>query len=457
MADPYALLASLFNASGIAVAVLLSLYVQRRFPRTWFKYWTWGYAAGLVSLSLETAALSAGRTPAMSVVELVAVALNIVLQWQTIQAIRGRALPPRIAGGLTAALVTAGLGALLAGVPLLTILAGPMLMFSLNFMALGVVMLRSPAPARVQRWLGGPLIALGLVPFMYPLIFGTPYLWVGYYAGGLLNLLVGVGMVVAAMELSAIELESANERLKQHDRLKTQIFNNVSHEIRTPLTAIRAAAVAMAQGAPAGEEFAALISDQVVRLDHMLSDILDVAQLESGTLTYAVDDCDLAELAETSGRMFQPLYAEAGLTLQLALPDDLLDVQCDRDRIMQVLANLLENARKFTPAGGTVTLSAAATPTGARIAVADDGPGVPDALRETIFEKFFQVDGGPARKVGGAGLGLAICRAIVEDGHGGRIWVEPGARGGATFVVELARTPRPTPPRGLTAPLARAA
>ncbi len=435
-------LAALFNATGVAVVVAVSLYVQHRFPRIWFKYWTWGFATGLVSLSIEAIALGMGRTLAMSVIEIAAIALNLVFQWQTIQAFRGQLIPQRLAGGLAALMAATGIGALLAGVPLLTILTLPMLTFSLNFILLAVVMIRSNAPTPVQTWLGGPLIAIGLLPVTYPFNVGTPYLWLGYYAGGVLNLIVGIGMVVAAMELSALELRGANERLKQHDRLKTHIFNNVSHEIRTPLTAIRAAAVAMERGGLKGGDFSALIGDQVVRLDRMLSDILDVAQLEAGTLTYAFDDCDVAEVVEAGCRMFQPLFAEAGLTLLCDVPDDVLDVHCDRDRLMQVVANLLENARKFMSPGGRVTASAAARPGAVRITITDNGPGVPDELREAIFDKFFQADGGPTRKVGGAGLGLAICRAIVEDGHGGRIWVEPGAGGGAAFVVELALAPR---------------
>lgn len=445
MSDSSVFLASLFNATGLAVVVAVSLYVQHRFPRAWFKYWTWGFACGLVSLSIETLALGAGRTLAMSLVEIVAIAANLVFQWQTILAVRGRAIAPGVATGLTATLTTAGVAALLAGVPVLAVQALPMLVFSLNFGVLGVLLLRSSAPTPVQTWLGVPLLALALLPVTYPFTVGTPYLWVGYYAGGMLNLTVGVGMIVASMEISALELQSANEQLKRHDKLKTNIFNNVSHEIRTPLTAIRAAAAAIARGGPeaTAREFSALIGDQVVRLDRMLSDILDVAQLEAGTVAYAYDPCDVAEVVEASCRMFRPLYAEAGVELVCEVPDDVLEIEADRDRLMQVVANLLENARKFTPPGGRVVASARQVAGGARLTVRDDGPGVPPALREAIFEKFFQADGGTTRKVGGAGLGLAISRAIVEDGHGGRIWVEPTSGPGASFKVELGRVARP--------------
>ena len=438
-------LASLFNATGVAVVVAVSLYVQYRFPRAWFKYWTWAFTAGLVSLSIEAIALGAGRTLAMSLIEVVAVVLAIVFQWQTIQALRGQTLSAAFATGLVVALVVPGLGALLAGVPVLAVLAVPMLVFSANFLGLGLAMTRSQAPMSVQTWLAVPLIALALLPVTYPLNVGTPYLWVGYYAGGVLNLIVGIGMVVASMELSAQELQAANAQLKQYDTLKMQFFNNMSHEIRTPLTAIRAAAVAMERGGLETPTFSLMISDQVVRLDRMLRDILDVAQLEAGTLAYAFEPCDLAGVVEAGCHMFRPLYAEAGLTLVCDVPEDALEVEGDRDRLMQVVANLLENARKFTPRGGHVVASAVRVPGGVRIAVADDGPGVPAALHEAVFEKFFQADGSTARRVGGTGLGLAICRAIVEAGHRGRIWVEPSAAGGATFPADLPLSPPAAP------------
>lgn len=443
MPDPNVYLASLFNVSGLAVVAVASGYVQHRFPRVWFRYWTLAYILGFASLALETFALGYGRSLPLSLLEIGLLSLDVVYLWQTLQTLRGRPLTARRALGLATLGAAAGALALLGGVPFNAVMAVPMLLLSLGFVALGVVLWRGAALSPAQAWLAGPLLLLGLLPVTYPFTHDTPQAWLGFWAGGVLNLIVGMGMVISAMEAAARDLQAANEQLRRHDSLKTNIFNNLSHEIRTPLTAIRAAAVAMERGPAQGSDFSGLIGDQVARLDRMLSDVLDAAQLDAGTLTYEFDEIDVAEVVESACRMFGPLCAEARQTLSCDVPEEALSVTGDRHRLMQVVSNLLENARKFTPRDGHIWARAQAVPGGVRIEVSDDGPGVPQALRETIFEKFFQADGGSTRRVGGTGLGLAICRAIVADGHGGRIWVAERPGGGCAITVELAHAPRP--------------
>jgi PAS domain S-box-containing protein len=229
---------------------------------------------------------------------------------------------------------------------------------------------------------------------------------------------------------------------KQLERMKDEFVSIVSHELRTPLTAIRGALGLLGAGV-AGElpgeaqELIELAGSNCERLVRLINDILDIQKIEAGKMSLRLATLDPAVVVS---RTVEQLRTWAG-EQQVALAHQ-LDVaapwHADEDRISQVLTNLISNAVKFSPKGGTVrvTVKPAAAGARARVEVADEGPGIPAEQRHLLFGKFQQLDGSDSRKMGGTGLGLAICKAIVEL-HGGTIGVESELGKGSTFWVEL--------------------
>ena len=189
-------------------------------------------------------------------------------------------------------------------------------------------------------------------------------------------------------------------------------------------------------------EIAVENTDRLVRL---INDILDIERIDSGQIDLHQEPCDAAELIESAIQAVGQVAAEAQVRLIAdAQPGALL---ADPDRVLQTLTNLISNAVKFSPAGGTVRVSSVRCDDEVLFQVSDEGRGIPADKLETIFERFQQVDASDAREKGGTGLGLAICRTIVEQ-HGGRIWVESELGAGSTFSFVLPAQPtNGSPPR----------
>ena len=231
-------------------------------------------------------------------------------------------------------------------------------------------------------------------------------------------------------------------------RMKDEFVGVISHELRTPLTSIRGALGLMAGGAvgtlpPKAQRMADVALNSCQRLVRLVNDILDVEKLSAGKLEL---DLELLSVDEVVGAALEEMRAmaqQAGVTLSANHTDAV--VLADRDRIAQTLANLLSNAVKFSPAGGVVTVSAGpASPEAGGdgmvlFTVTDQGPGIPADKLETIFDRFAQVDASDNRAKTGTGLGLPICRGIVEQ-HGGRIWATstPGKGSTLTFILRAA-------------------
>ena len=248
------------------------------------------------------------------------------------------------------------------------------------------------------------------------------------------------------------ELTGLYEKLHRLDELKSQFFANVSHELRTPLTLILG---------PVGKLLAAKDLSSEARHDLLVvernargllkhvNDLLDVSRLDAGRMGLAYAEIDLARLLRQTAALFESHAQELGFAYSVETPES-APAEVDPDKIQRVLMNLLSNAFKFTPPGGQIRCALrlearryeASRGGGAVFTVSDSGPGIPQGLREAIFERFFRVEGASTRGSGGTGLGLAIAKDFVGL-HGGRINVEPGAQGGACFVVEL---PRKAPP-----------
>ena len=230
-------------------------------------------------------------------------------------------------------------------------------------------------------------------------------------------------------------------------RMKDEFVGVISHELRTPLTSIRGALGLMAGGAvgalpPKAQRMADVALNSSQRLVRLVNDILDVEKLSAGKLELDLAPLAAAEVVAGAVAEMRAMADQATVTLA-ALPMDAL-VLADRDRVTQALTNLISNAIKFSPPGGTVLV--AAGPADAKglvqFSVTDQGTGIPADQLEAIFDRFAQVDASDTRAKGGTGLGLPICRGIVQQ-HGGRIWVtsEPGQ--GSTFAFTLPAAPAP--------------
>ncbi len=240
------------------------------------------------------------------------------------------------------------------------------------------------------------------------------------------------------LETKNRELETLYARLREADELKTQFFANVSHELRTPLSLILGPMERLlsAEGSSVEvrRELGVVERNARVLLRHVNA-LLDVAKLEAGAMRPVYAAADLATLVRLGAANFEGLARERGITFELHAPDT-VPAQVDAEKLERVLLNLLSNAFKFTPARGRVRCALEARDGRARLVVEDTGPGVPEAMREAIFERFRQVEGGLSRQYGGTGLGLTIARDFVSL-HEGTLRAEEAPGGGARFVVEL--------------------
>jgi PAS domain S-box-containing protein len=228
---------------------------------------------------------------------------------------------------------------------------------------------------------------------------------------------------------------------KQVDQMKSDFVATVSHELRTPLTSI-AGALGLLAGRAAGElpakatrliEIARSNAERLVRL---INDMLDIEKIESGKVAMRIERVPLRPLIEEAVEANRAFAARHDVELMLGLCPEGATVMADRDRLAQVLTNLLSNAAKFSADGTTVEVSVASHGRCHRITVADRGPGIPDAFRERIFQKFAQADSSGTRAQGGTGLGLSIVREILVR-LGGAIGFEDREGGGTCFHADL--------------------
>lgn len=234
------------------------------------------------------------------------------------------------------------------------------------------------------------------------------------------------------------ELEGLYAKAREMDELKTQFFSNVSHELRTPLTLVLA---------PLARHLAGPILDSDLRADLELmdrnarvllshvNDLLDMAKLDAGRMGLHPSEVDLAELVRLEASRFASLAMERGTAFEVEAPGPLM-AQVDAEKIRRILANLFGNAFKFTPPDGRISVTLSEEGDAACLEVRDSGPGVPEALREAVFDRFRQADGGAARSMGGTGLGLAIVKEFVQL-HQGSVTLDGGPEGGARFRISL--------------------
>jgi Na+/proline symporter/signal transduction histidine kinase len=248
------------------------------------------------------------------------------------------------------------------------------------------------------------------------------------------------------LEIASAELQAANERLKELDRLKDDFLSTVSHELRTPLTSIRSFSEILFDQANLSlekrKEFLGIIIKESERLTRLINQLLDLAKLEAGRIEWQMSDIDPKKVIEEAIAATSSILEESHIQVDIRVPQRLRYVRADRDRFIQVIVNLLSNAVKFCDGPDPrVEIEVRETPEGLCVSVADNGPGVPNGAEQRIFEKFEQADPTATSKPVSTGLGLPICRQIVEF-FGGRIWVENAQGIGARFLftVPYART-----------------
>ncbi len=243
------------------------------------------------------------------------------------------------------------------------------------------------------------------------------------------------------LEAATRDLRAANARLQELDRLKDDFISTVTHELRTPLTSIRAFSEILNDNPelePAQRaRFIAIIVKESERLTRMINQVLDLAKLESGRAEWHTASLDLTEVIEDAVATTSQLLQEQGVQLSLDLPARVPPVLADRDRLLQVLLNLISNAAKFCDRqAGRIDIAVQVLPEALRVAVRDNGDGIDPADQQTIFEKFRQVGDNLTEKPQGTGLGLPISRQIIEH-FGGRLWVQSARGQGATFSFTL--------------------
>jgi len=218
----------------------------------------------------------------------------------------------------------------------------------------------------------------------------------------------------------------------------------VTHALRTPLSVIRAFSEILQDNPDVDPEerarFIGIIVSETERLTRLVNQVLDLAKIESGAADWQTERVDLGELIQQSVDSTEQLFHDKGAEIALSLPERPAVLWSDRDRLMQVMLNLLSNAAKFMPEeGGSVQVDLRKNPDGFLVSVADNGSGIPAEEIPVIFERFRQGSGGHEKPVG-TGLGLPISRRIIEH-LGGRIWAESDPGEGATFSFIL---PKPS-------------
>jgi signal transduction histidine kinase len=255
-----------------------------------------------------------------------------------------------------------------------------------------------------------------------------------------------VGVLAATLNQMADQMDRDITALRRLEQVRKDFVANVSHELRTPLTSIKGYVEALLDGAKDNPDeavrFLQIILRQSDRLNLILEDLLQLSQIESGLVRFKREPVHLGSLIERTLPLIKPLADKKRQSLTVAVPPDLPPVSGDEDRLVQVLTNLLDNAIKYTPEGGAISITGVVaaqpsdSPAQVELSIADTGIGIPEADRPRVFERFYRVDKARSREMGGTGLGLSIVKHIVE-GHAGRIWVEGVQPAGSRFVLRL--------------------
>lgn len=224
--------------------------------------------------------------------------------------------------------------------------------------------------------------------------------------------------------------------LRKLEKMRSEFVANVSHELRTPLTSIKGFAETLLNGAledpNTASRFVAIINAEAERLSKLIDDLLDLSNIEAGRVPLRLVSLNLYQEVNLVLERLEPLWQEKKMTVVNEISPVLKEVKADRALLQEVLYNLIDNAVKYTPTAGKITIGAEEEKSGIKVFVRDNGPGIPAEEQDRIFERFYRLDKARSRSLGGTGLGLSIVKHIVEN-HGGRVGVESIARQGSNF------------------------
>ncbi len=246
----------------------------------------------------------------------------------------------------------------------------------------------------------------------------------------------------AELKALALQLTVANEQLKTLDRLKADFITTVTHELRTPVTSIKSLSKIILDYSeeldePRKREYLQILVTESERISRLINQVLDIEKMEANEAPLQLESVDLSALVHHVATGMGQLFAERGATVRITGGDSLLPVQADRDRMVQVIVNLLSNALKFCdPEAGLIEIRLRRQGPWAVLTVCDNGAGIPATKQQMIFEKFTQLHSQATGKPQGTGLGLFITKSIVEK-HGGSIRVQSEPGKGAAFEVQL--------------------
>lgn len=247
------------------------------------------------------------------------------------------------------------------------------------------------------------------------------------------------------LKKSKRKIELQNIKLKKLDELKSSFLNVTSHELRTPITPIKGYLQMLLNqkiGSITEEQkkILKIIQRNTNRLDHLIQDILDISRLESDTMRFIPEKTDVKTMVEETVETMQSSADVKNIKINLELKDDIPELTIDKERIKQVIINLLNNAIKFSPDNSSINVKARREKDDILFEIQDFGRGVPEDKQIKIFETFYQVDSKGDRKFGGVGLGLSISKGIIQA-HSGDIWVESTLDTGSTFRFTLPLEP----------------
>ena len=232
------------------------------------------------------------------------------------------------------------------------------------------------------------------------------------------------------------------QRLREIDKIKSELVANVSHELRTPLTSIKAYSETLldivgSEDVDTQKEFLNIICQESERLTNLISNLLDLSKLEAGDFKLDISSVNLPDIVKKCAMLVKELASQKGVSITVEIPQQAAPVKCDASKIEQVIINLLSNSIKYNkPEGGKVDISLKENKSSFEMVIKDTGIGMPKEALDKIFEKFFRVDSSLTYQVSGTGLGLAIVKHII-DKHNGTIAVESTINTGSKFIVTL--------------------
>ncbi|MEM8608612.1 MAG: ATP-binding protein [Myxococcota bacterium] len=303
-------------------------------------------------------------------------------------------------------------------------------------------------PVWPVAWATGSVVSIGLVGLIGLSFRPGTTLW-EFVDAGVLYASIGVGAIVAAgwkaafaerefhksqaLAEAAEQLAAANDELLQAQKEKTRLFHNISHELRTPLTTILAPLDDLVNGGPYRKDDIRMMRRNARRLLRLVDDILELSKLDGGGIELRVGRVNMTDLVEGVTLMLEPGAVAREIELRYHGPEEAVSAYVDAYRVETILTNLIGNAVKYTPVGGSIDVSLEAEEGRLRVAVKDTGPGVPEEMRHRIFERYVQVG---EKALGGVGIGLALARELVEL-HKGEMSLEVPPEGGSIFSFTL--------------------